>query len=55
MYGEDMDCVDGIAELTVDVESASLASSYGSVMLFLNKYATAGNAIEIEVIDVTLK
>ncbi len=55
VYGEDMAFVDGIAELTVDVESASLASSYGSVMLFLNKYATAGNAIEIEVIDVTLK
>ena len=55
VYGEDMVFVDGIAELTVDVESASLASSYGSVMLFLNKYATAGNAIEIEVIDVTLK
>ena len=45
---------DGVAELTKDVESDKLAASYGSVMLFLNKYATAGEAYEIEVIDVSL-
>lgn len=45
---------DGVAELTIDVKSEKLAASYGSVMLFLNKYATAGEAYEIEVIDVSL-
>lgn len=55
VYGEDLVFVDGVAELTIDVESAKLASSNGAVMLFLNMYATAGSAIEIEVIDVTLK
>ena len=54
VYGEDLVFVDGVAELTVDVESAKLASSNGSVMLFLNKYATAGLAFEIEVIDISL-
>lgn len=54
VYGEDLVFVDGVAELTVDVESSKLAASNGSVMLFLNKYAPAGSAIEIEVIDVSL-
>ena len=45
---------EGLAELTVDVESEQLAASYGSVMLFLNKYATAGETFEIEIIDVSL-
>ena len=55
VYGEDLVFdSDGVAELTVDVESAKLASSYGSVMLFLNKYATAGEKIEIEITDVSL-
>ncbi len=45
---------DGVAELTMDVESEKLAASYGSVMLFLNKYATAGEKIEIEITDVSL-
>ena len=44
----------GEAELTIKVESEKLADSYGSVMLFLNKYATAGEAYEIEIIDVSL-
>ena len=53
-YGADLVFVDGEAELTIDVESEKLAASYGSVMLFLNKYATAGEKIEIEVTDVSL-
>ena len=37
VYGEDLTFdSDGVAELTIDVESAKLAASYGSVMLFLN-------------------
>ena len=55
VYGEDLTFdSDGVAELTKDVESAKLAASYGSVMLFLNKYATAGEAFEIEITDVSL-
>ena len=55
VYGEDLVFdSDGVAELTKDVESAKLAASYGSVMLFLNKYATAGEKIEIEITDVSL-
>lgn len=55
VYGEDLTFdSDGVAELTKDVESAKLAASNGSVMLFLNKYATAGEAYEIEIIDVSL-
>ena len=55
VYGEDLVFdSDGVAELTVDVESAKLAASYGSVMLFLNKYATEGEAFEIEITDVSL-
>lgn len=45
---------DGVAELTINVESAKLAASYGSVMLFMNRYATAGEKIEIEITDVSL-
>ena len=55
VYGEDLVFdSDGVAELTVDVESAKLAASYGLVMLFLNKYATAGKTFEIEITDVSL-
>ena len=55
VYGNDLVFDDkGEAELTIDVESDKLAASTGSVMLFLNKYATAGEKIEIEVIDVSL-
>ena len=55
VYGEDLVFGDnGVAELTIDVESEKLAASTGSVMLFLNKYATAGEKIEIEIIDVSL-
>lgn len=55
VYGEDLTFdSDGVAELTIDVESAKLAASNGSVMLFLNKYATAGEAFEIEITDVSL-
>ena len=55
VYGEDLTFdSDGVAELTIDVESTKLAASYGSVMLFLNKYATAGEAYEIEITDVSL-
>ena len=55
VYGEDLTFdSDGVAELTIDVESAKLASSNGSVMLFLNKYATAGETFEIEITDVSL-
>ena len=55
VYGADLVFdSDGVAELTVDVESGKLAASYGSVMLFLNKYATAGEAFEIEITDVSL-
>lgn len=55
IYGADLVFdSDGVAELTVDVESEKLAASYGSVMLFLNKYATAGEAFEIEITDVSL-
>ena len=53
-YGADLVFVDGEAELTIDVESEKLAASYGSVMLFLNHYATAGETFEIEVTDVSL-
>ena len=45
---------DGVAELTIDVESEKLAGSYGSVMLLLNHYATAGEVFEIEITDVSL-
>ena len=44
----------GEAELTIDVESEKLAASYGSVMLYLNKFAPAGEKIEIEITDVSL-
>ena len=54
VYGNDLVFDDGEAELTIDVESAKLAASNGSVMLFLNKYATAGEAFEIEITDVSL-
>lgn len=55
VYGEDLTFdSDGVAELTIDVESAKLAASNGSVMLFLNKYATAGETFEIEITDVSL-
>ena len=54
VYGEDLVFDNGEAELTIKVESEKLADSYGSVMLFLNKYATAGEAYEIEIIDVSL-
>ena len=55
VYGEDLTFdSDGVAELTIDVESEKLAASNGSVMLFLNKYATAGETFEIEIIDVSL-
>ena len=55
VYGDDLVFVDkGEAELTIDVESEKLAASNGSVMLFLNKYATAGEKIEIEIKDVSL-
>lgn len=55
VYGEDLVFGDnGVAELTIDVESAKLASSTGSVMLYLNKYAPAGEKIEIEITDVSL-
>lgn len=54
VYGEDLVFDNGVAELTIDVESAKLAASTGSVMLFLNKYATAGKTFEIEITDVSL-
>ena len=55
VYGNDLVFDDkGEAELEMDVESEKLAASNGSVMLFLNKYATAGEAFEIEVTDVSL-
>ena len=55
VYGEDLVFDnDGVAELTKDVESAKLADSYGSVMLYLNRYAPAGEKIEIEITDVSL-
>ncbi len=54
IYGEDLVFDNGEAELIIDVESTKLASSYGSVMLFLNKYATAGETFEIEIKDVSL-
>ena len=54
VYGEDLVFDNGEAELTIKVESEKLADSYGSVMLFLNKYATAGEKIEIEIKDVSL-
>lgn len=55
VYGNDLVFDDkGEAELTMDVESEKLAASNGSVMLFLNKYATAGEKIEIEIKDVSL-
>ena len=53
-YGADLVFVDGEAELTIAVESEKLAASYGSVMLFLNHYATEGEAFEIEITDVSL-
>lgn len=53
-YGADLVFVDGEAELTIDVKSEKLAASYGSVMLFLNHYATEGEAFEIEITDVSL-
>ncbi len=54
VYGEDLVFDNGEAELTIDVEGEKLAASYGSVMLFLNKYATAGETFEIEITDVSL-
>ena len=54
VYGNDLVFDDGEAELTIDVESEKLAASNGSVMLFLNKYATAGETFEIEIKDVSL-
>ena len=55
VYGADLEFDnDGEDELTIAVESEKLAASYGSVMLFLNKYATAGEKIEIEITDVSL-
>ena len=54
VYGEDLVFDNGEAELTIDVESEKLAASHGSVMLFLNKYATAGETFEIEITDVSL-
>ena len=56
IYERDLtfDSDDGVAELTIDVDSAKLAASYGSVMLYLNKFAPAGEKIEIEIIDVSL-
>ena len=55
VYGEDLVFDnDGVAELMKDVESAKLADSYGSVMLYLNIYAPAGEKIEIEITDVSL-
>lgn len=54
VYGDDLVFDNGEAELTIDVESEKLAASYGSVMLFLNKYATAGETFEIEITDVSL-
>ena len=55
VYGNDLVFDDkGEAELTIDVESDKLAASTGSVMLFLNKYATAEEKIEIEITDVSL-
>ena len=54
VYGNDLVFDDGEAELTIDVESEKLAASNGSVMLFLNKYATAGETFEIEITDVSL-
>lgn len=55
VYGADLVFdSDGVAELEMDVESEKLAASNGSVMLFLNKYATAGETFEIEIIDVSL-
>ena len=53
-YGADLVFDNGVAELTIDVESEKLAASYGSVMLFLNHYATAGEVFEIEITDVSL-
>ena len=55
VYGADLVFdSDGVAELEMDVESEKLAASNGSVMLFLNKYATAGETFEIEITDVSL-
>ena len=54
IYERDLSFDDGEAELTIDVESEKLAASYGSVMLYLSKYATAGEAYEIEITDVSL-
>ena len=55
VYGDDLSFdADGYAELTIDVTNEGLANTYGSVMLFLNKYATEGEVIEILVLDVSL-
>ena len=55
VYGDDLVFDSkGEAELTIDVESGKLATSLGSVMLYLNKYATEGEVIEIQVLDVSL-
>ena len=55
VYGDDLSFdADGYAELTIDVTNEGLANTYGSVMLFLNMYATEGEAIEIQVLDVSL-
>ena len=55
VYGDDLSFdADGYAELTIDVTNEGLANTYGSVMLFLNKYATEGEVIEIQVLDVSL-
>lgn len=54
VYGEDLVFDNGVAELEIAVESAKLAASTGSVMFYLNKYAPAGEKIEIEITDVSL-
>ena len=55
VYGADLTFdADGYAELTIDVESAKLANSNGSVMLYLGKYAMVGQSYTIEVLDVSL-
>ena len=55
VYGDDIIFDEnGVGELTANVTNEGLASTYGSVMLFLNKYATEGEAIEVQVLDVSL-
>ena len=45
---------DGYAEITVEVTGENLNNSNKEIMLYLSKYATAGSAYEIEVIDVSI-